>query len=286
MTRQVRVGPTRNRCHGLGGPAGRREPDAARVPARQRREPLERDGQVGPALGRHERVDLVDDHVLDRLPVAGPARLAEQERQALGGRDQEVGRLVAELAAGVGRGVPGPHADAHRACPRARAAAGCPPAGSPGSARCRSPGSAAARRRRTASPARASPRHVPGRAGRGSRGTRRGSCPSPSARPGARARPPRSAARPALCAGSAHRETSSANQLRTGPEEQWPFVSSPRVSVMCILAMMGHPGPIGSVNQDPDRKKGPGLAGQADTPHDSQALVEWKPVQDAEFSPP
>jgi hypothetical protein len=47
--------------------------------------------------------------------------------------------------------------------------------------------------------------------------------------------------------------------------------------------MMERPGPIGSVNQDPD-EKGPALAGQADPPHDSQAIAEWKPVQVAEFS--
>jgi hypothetical protein len=43
--------------------------------------------------------------------------------------------------------------------------------------------------------------------------------------------------------------------------------------------MMERPGPIGSVNQDPDQK-GPGLAGQADISHDSQALAEWKPDTD------
>jgi hypothetical protein len=47
--------------------------------------------------------------------------------------------------------------------------------------------------------------------------------------------------------------------------------------------MMERPGPIGSVNQDPDEKD-PALAGQADPPHDSQAIAEWKPVQVAEFS--
>ena len=115
MTRQVRDGPTRNRATGSAGAAGRRQPDAAGVAPGLRREPLERDGQVGPALGRHQGVDLVDDQVLDGLPVRPPGLLAQQQREALGRGDQQVRRVVAELAALVGRGVPGPHADADRA---------------------------------------------------------------------------------------------------------------------------------------------------------------------------
>ena len=62
----------------VAGAAGRRQPDADRVAAGLRRQPLERDGQVGPSLGRHQRVNLVDDDVLDAAPVRVPARLAQQ----------------------------------------------------------------------------------------------------------------------------------------------------------------------------------------------------------------
>src|SRR5205823_527887 len=48
-------------------------------------------------------------------PVLVPGRLAEQQRQALGRRDQEVRRVVAERAATTRRGVPRPDADRHRA---------------------------------------------------------------------------------------------------------------------------------------------------------------------------
>ena len=42
-----------------------RQPDALRWPLAQRLEPLEREHQVGAALGGRERVDLVDDDGLD-----------------------------------------------------------------------------------------------------------------------------------------------------------------------------------------------------------------------------
>ena len=82
----------------LGRAAGRRQPDPARVAIGPRRQPLERDRQVGPALRRHQRVDLVDDQVPDATPVLVPGRLAQQERQALGRGDQQVRRLVARAS--------------------------------------------------------------------------------------------------------------------------------------------------------------------------------------------
>ena len=64
----------------------------------QRFEPLERQRQVRAALGRHERVDLVDDDRVD-----GAQRLArvrrEQQVERLRRRDQDVGRLALEAGA-------------------------------------------------------------------------------------------------------------------------------------------------------------------------------------------
>ena len=47
-------------------PLRRREADPLRRPPRAPREPLEREREVGAALGPDEGVDLVDDHRLDR----------------------------------------------------------------------------------------------------------------------------------------------------------------------------------------------------------------------------
>ena len=56
-----------------------------------------RQGEVGAALGPGDRVDLVDDDVLDAAQDL--ARLArEQQVQALGGRDEDVGRVAGDLA--------------------------------------------------------------------------------------------------------------------------------------------------------------------------------------------
>ncbi len=65
-------------------------------------------------------MNLVDDQVADALPVSVPARLAEHQREALGRRDQEVGRGIAELAPVVRRGVAGADADGDRAAVEAQ----------------------------------------------------------------------------------------------------------------------------------------------------------------------
>ena len=97
--------------HGLGRPAGGRQANPAGIAVRLGREALERDCQVGPAFGGHKCVHLVHDDVLDPAPVIAPACLAEQERETLRRRDQDVRRLVSELAAEIGRGISRPHAD-------------------------------------------------------------------------------------------------------------------------------------------------------------------------------
>ena len=72
-------------------------------------EPLEAQGEVGAALRAGDRVDLVDDDVLDAAQdLAGRAGQHQVER--FGGRDEDVRRVADELAALVGRGVAGPAA--------------------------------------------------------------------------------------------------------------------------------------------------------------------------------
>ena len=90
----------------------RGEPDALRlVPvALQRGEALERQREVRAALGRGDRVDLVDD---DRLDVREDlARAAgEHEVQRLGRRDEDVRRVAAHRGAVLLRRVAGADAD-------------------------------------------------------------------------------------------------------------------------------------------------------------------------------
>ena len=67
-------------------------------------EPLEAEGEVGATLGAGDRVDLVDDDVLDApQDLADLAR--EHQVQRFGGRDEDVRRAAGDLAAVLGRGV-------------------------------------------------------------------------------------------------------------------------------------------------------------------------------------
>ena len=203
-TRQRPRRPDQEPRDRLGRPAGRRQADPAGIASGPGREPLERDGQVGPALGRDQRMDLVDDQVLDRCASAPcqAAWLSSSDRLS-GVVISRCGGSSRSLRRCVGRGVARPHAD---------------PAPGWSSSPSRRPDrlqrlgqvaldvvAEAPQRRDVDAPQagrRASPPRAPGRAGRGSPGTRRASCPSRSARPGARSRPPRSAARPAPAPGS------------------------------------------------------------------------------------
>ena len=75
----------------------RREADPLRRLLEQRVEPLQRERQVGAALGAGDGVHLVDDHGLD--PAERLARLRGQhQEERLRRRDQDVGRLLHELA--------------------------------------------------------------------------------------------------------------------------------------------------------------------------------------------
>ena len=108
--RRVTLAPAEEPGHLVERPLGGRQPDALRRPIRQPLQPLQRQGQVGAPLGGRHRVDLVDDHVLDRpQDLAGPRREHEVER--LGRGDQHVGRVADDVAPVGLRRVAG--ADAH-----------------------------------------------------------------------------------------------------------------------------------------------------------------------------
>ena len=89
----------------------RRQPDPLRGLVQQLVEPLQRERQMGPALGRGDGVHLVDDDGLHRGERFARGRRQHQE-QRLGCGDQDVGRLGDELPSPSGRGVAGAHADA------------------------------------------------------------------------------------------------------------------------------------------------------------------------------
>ena len=73
-------------------------------------EPLERQREVGAALGPGDGVHLVDDHGLDAAQRLAGLRGQHQEER-LGRRDEDVGRRGREPAALVGRRVAGADAD-------------------------------------------------------------------------------------------------------------------------------------------------------------------------------
>ena len=76
----------------------------------ERLQAFQAQGEVGTPFRAGHRVDLVDDDVLDAAQDL--ARLArEQEIQALGRRDEDVGGVAGDLAAVLGRGVAGSAGD-------------------------------------------------------------------------------------------------------------------------------------------------------------------------------
>ena len=103
-------------CDFVEGPLRSREPDplerggAGRA---NRFQALEREREMGAALGRDERVDLVDDHRVDGAKHFACVRRQEQV-QRLGRRDQNVRRIALEPGA-LDRGrVPRPDGDRRR----------------------------------------------------------------------------------------------------------------------------------------------------------------------------
>ena len=93
------------------GGRGSGQPDPLRLGDAVGSEPLERQGQVGAALGGSQRVDLVHDHGVDGAQrLAGLAEQEEVER--LGGGDEDLAGVLDLALAILGRGVAGAHVDA------------------------------------------------------------------------------------------------------------------------------------------------------------------------------
>ena len=73
-------------------------------------QPLESQREMGTALGRRHRVDLVDEdglHVSQRLP----RRRGQHQIERLGGRDEQIRGMPNQPTALVGRCVAGAHPD-------------------------------------------------------------------------------------------------------------------------------------------------------------------------------
>ena len=74
-----------------------RQPDPLQAVSGQFLKPLQREEQVRSPLRRHQRMDLVDDHRLDRTEDL--ARLGGEEQvERLGRGDQDVGRMADDVA--------------------------------------------------------------------------------------------------------------------------------------------------------------------------------------------
>ena len=93
------------------GTHGCRQPDALGRLIEQRVEPFQGEGEVRAALGRADRVHLVDDHRVDTAQCLAGGRGEDQE-QRFGRGDEDVGRVAGEGAALVGRCVARAHRDA------------------------------------------------------------------------------------------------------------------------------------------------------------------------------
>ena len=119
--RRARCAPPRNRATSSSGRCVADRPMRCSGAVRaQRLQPLQRQRQVGAALGRDERVDLVDDHRVDRAQRLAGVR-GQQQVQRLGRGDQDVGRLALEARALGGGRVAGADRDRRRRGTRRRA---------------------------------------------------------------------------------------------------------------------------------------------------------------------
>ncbi len=105
--------PPRNRETSSSGRCVAERPIRCGSTIAARHEPLDRDREVRAPLGRHQRVDFVDD---DRLDAAqGVARVRrEQQVERFGRRDEDVGRIALEAGALGGRRVAGADRDGRR----------------------------------------------------------------------------------------------------------------------------------------------------------------------------
>ena len=88
----------------------RRQADPRRL-GRDRREAREAERQLVAALGAGERVHLVDHHAPEPGEQRGAVLLAQQQHEALGGGEQDVGRTLPLALAAAGRRVAGARLD-------------------------------------------------------------------------------------------------------------------------------------------------------------------------------
>ena len=107
--RPLALGPAQEKRDLVEGTGGGGQAYALRRPLDELGESLEGEGQVGPALGAHEDVDLVHDHGVHGSKTGARLRSEEQEKR-LRGRDQDLGGMAQHARAFVGRGVSGPDA--------------------------------------------------------------------------------------------------------------------------------------------------------------------------------
>ena len=104
--------PDEQARHQLDRPLRGGEPDPRERLGGQPIQSLERHRQVGAALVARHRVDLVDDHGVDRLEDRPAALRRDEQVQRLRRRDDEVRRAAEHRGASRRRGVARAHADA------------------------------------------------------------------------------------------------------------------------------------------------------------------------------
>ena len=106
----ARSTPPRNRATSSSGRCVADSPIRCSGRVAERGQPLDRQREMGAALGRHQRVNLVDDDRVD-----GAERLArvrrEEQIQRFGRRDEDVGRLALKSGPFALRRVAGPDGD-------------------------------------------------------------------------------------------------------------------------------------------------------------------------------
>ena len=112
--RRALASPSEVQRHLFERPLRGRQPDPLQRALGQRLEALHRQRQVGAALGRHQRVDLVDDQRVEAAERLAGVR-GQQQVERLRRRDDDVGRLADEAGALAGRRVAGADQDAGHA---------------------------------------------------------------------------------------------------------------------------------------------------------------------------
>src|SRR5262249_40188578 len=96
---------------------GRRQADSLHL-RRQPTQAFEAERQIGAALARSERMDLVDDDPAQAVKESLSLWFTEQDREALRSRQQHVGRIVHEQTSFLRRRIAGSDGETRTACIR------------------------------------------------------------------------------------------------------------------------------------------------------------------------